>query len=167
MENRTHHGGMFIRSYVEVALPFAEVEATLLRMPGRWLSAAAIDADEWGASLLSKIGVGSRGAGLSRQVELHVDRPIRSPGKVLLPIRWHAVKARGLFPVMEAELVLTALGPDITQLALEGRYDPPFGVAGKIADRAVMHRVAEATVRGFVTRVAARLEGAANPALTR
>src|SRR6266480_4923771 len=40
------------------------------------------------------------------------------------------------------------------EIELSARYKPPFGLVGESLDRALLHRVAEATVRDFVERVA-------------
>ncbi|HEX5903035.1 MAG TPA: hypothetical protein VF028_07985 [Actinomycetota bacterium] len=36
-------------------------------------------------------------------------------------------------------------------------YEPPLGLVGRAADRALLHRVAEATFKDFLERVATRL----------
>jgi hypothetical protein len=59
-----------------------------------------------------------------------------------------------LFPMMTAELRLTRVGDDVTQIRLSGSYAVPFGSIGQIFDDAVLHRVAESTVQNFVLRVA-------------
>jgi hypothetical protein len=49
------------------------------------------------------------------------------------------------------------MGPARSQLSLSARYAPPRGAAGKLADRALLHRVAEATIQDFVDRTAEAL----------
>ncbi|HZD75078.1 MAG TPA: hypothetical protein VE776_14525, partial [Actinomycetota bacterium] len=44
-----------------------------------------------------------------------------------------------------------------TQLAISGRYDPPLGTVGRTIDRIALHRIAEATIKDFLDRVAATL----------
>jgi hypothetical protein len=61
--------------------------------------------------------------------------------------------------MMEAELVLTPLGPDLTHVTFRGSYDPPLSGFGAVLDRIALHRVAESTVRSFLQRLAAALEG--------
>ena len=39
------------------------------------------------------------------------------------------------------------------QLAISARYDPPLGAVGRAIDRALLARVAEATVKDFLDRV--------------
>jgi hypothetical protein len=42
-----------------------------------------------------------------------------------------------------------------------GRYDPPLGAFGREIDRMLLHRLAEASVRFLLTRIAQRVEEAA------
>jgi hypothetical protein len=58
---------------------------------------------------------------------------------------------------MDADLMIEPLGPDLTQLSFQGSYTPPFGVPGLLLDRWVLHRVAEASVKNLVDRVAKAL----------
>ncbi|MGO8958430.1 MAG: hypothetical protein ACLQFR_13830 [Streptosporangiaceae bacterium] len=48
----------------------------------------------------------------------------------------------------------TVAAPEWTELRLDGVYRPPFGAAGAGLDRAILHRVATATIRAFVTQLA-------------
>lgn len=52
------------------------------------------------------------------------------------------------------------MGVATTQLGLSASYEPPLGLVGKIANRALLHRVAEITVKEFVEKIAARLTAA-------
>jgi hypothetical protein len=62
-----------------------------------------------------------------------------------------------LIPSLEADIELGELGPGRTQLSISARYTPPLGPLGHALDRALLHRVAEATVKDFLDRVAERL----------
>jgi len=42
---------------------------------------------------------------------------------------------------------------------MAGSYRPPLGSLGQALDRAILHRVAAATIRRFVVQVAARIGG--------
>lgn len=44
-----------------------------------------------------------------------------------------------------------------SQLAINVRYQPPLGRLGALADRALLNRVAEASIKDFMDRVAERL----------
>jgi len=75
-----------------------------------------------------------------------------------LALRWEATGAGGkLFPVLDADLILADIGAQGTLVALTGVYRPPLGALGQALDRAVLHRVAAATIKGFLARVAAQL----------
>jgi hypothetical protein len=56
---------------------------------------------------------------------------------------------------------LVAVGPAQSRLSFEASYDPPVGALGQLADWALMHRVAEASVREFVLRTAGSLRSRA------
>ena len=87
----------------------------------------------------------------------------------MFPLRWAASGASGLFPSLDADLEVAPLRPGRTQLAMSARYDPPFGAVGRAIDRAVLSRVAEATLKDFLDRVAEMIaekrDGSALPEL--
>jgi hypothetical protein len=62
-----------------------------------------------------------------------------------------------LLPRLDAELELAPLGRHRTQLAISGRYEPPLGTVGRTVDRLALHRIAEATIKDFLDRVATTL----------
>lgn len=100
-----------------------------------------------------KARVGPTGA-VAKSVNLEVGRPEIHRRGVVYPVRWSANGAGALFPDLRAELVLSKLGPDHTSITLDGTYEPPLGAVGRFLDRTVMSRVAEATVRNWVDRLA-------------
>ena len=48
----------------------------------------------------------------------------------------------------------------MTQLSLSGRYQPPLGLIGRTIDKALFSRVAEATIKDFIDRLARAIEAA-------
>jgi len=148
---------MFLRAYVELHLPITKVEEALLRTPAEWIPGLASSAEEHGDQLLAEVGFPVSGLQVGKQDEIEMGPPVRTPGRTWLPVTWRATGPRGIFPTLEGELEVAALGPQLTQLGLSARYKPPFGVLGDSLDRALLHRVAEATVRAFVERVAVAL----------
>jgi hypothetical protein len=76
---------------------------------------------------------------------------------LVYPIHWTATGATMLFPELDADLVLAKRGSKSTSITLRGTYKPPLGPIGKLADRAVLGRVAEATIRNWVDRLASAL----------
>lgn len=145
---------MFIYYYVHLDAPFRTVERRLLRVVSR-LDGMAAAAYREGEALCAQMGYGGAARPtVAKAVRFDVGRPLRGDAETEIPITWKATGTPGLFPAMEAGIVVAALGPDLTQLALRGSYDPPLGVVGKALDRAALHRVAEASVKGFVDRIA-------------
>lgn len=155
---------MFIYYFVHLNRPFSEARGELLEVLSG-LDQMATAAYREGEEIRARIGVGESPA-VAKTVRLEVGEPVGEEETMLLPIVWEATGTPGLFPRMDAEVVLAALGPVLTQLSLRGSYRPPLGPIGRVLDRALLHRVAEASVKGFVDRVARTIEGASISAQT-
>jgi hypothetical protein len=157
---------MFARYFVELTLPTERVAALLTEAPGPWLPGLAEHANQRGDELLADVGFGER-IRVARRVAITMGRPERAGSKTLIPIRWVASSGAGLFPSLDADLEVAPLGSDRTQLAMSARYDPPLGAVGRAIDRVLLSRVAEATLKDFLDRVAAALsapgDGRAGP----
>jgi hypothetical protein len=145
---------VFIRYFIEIARPGAEVEAELLASPGTWSAEPARGAEARGQELLAAVGFGPPGARIDKHVELQFGEPVRFPSKTILPMSWKPAGLKALFPRLEADIEVGELGPERTQLSISARYTPPLGLLGRALDRALLHRVAEATVKDFLDRVA-------------
>jgi hypothetical protein len=59
-----------------------------------------------------------------------------------------------LFPVLDANVILIPVDENESQLALAGAYRPPFAAVGGGLDRVLLHRVASATARLLLERIA-------------
>jgi hypothetical protein len=94
---------------------------------------------------------------VGKTVTLDAGEAIERNEVTIVPIKWQATGSPGLFPGLEADLEVAAIGPMFTQLTLRGRYEPPLGTLGRQIDRLLLHRVAEATVRSFMRRLAESL----------
>ena len=149
---------MFLRTYVVVARRFAEVEAEMATGAENWLPDMAKDANGDGEKLLSELGFDLGKRRIGSRIKVEIGAPKTTAGLMFLPIRWRSATEAGLFPTLEGELEVAALGSARTQLGLSANYEPPLGLMGKIADRALFHRVAEVTVKDFLERIGARLE---------
>jgi len=144
---------MFARYFVELPISREEVERALSRDPRLWLPGLAERATHRGDLLLADVGFGEA-VRIKRTVVVELGEPVRSGSKTVFPLRWAASGAAGLFPSLDADLEVAPLGPGSTQLAMSARYVPPFGSIGRVIDRAVLSRVAEATLKDFLDRVA-------------
>jgi hypothetical protein len=112
--------------------------------------------EAYGGAIAGFARVGA--AGLSKLVRVQACELADTTDSAGLAIRWEAAgSGSGLFPVLDADVRLTPAGEHLTLLTLTGSYRPPFGRAGEAVDRAVMHRIAAATVRNFIATMAAVL----------
>jgi hypothetical protein len=145
---------MFVYYYVHLAVPAQLASARLKALTG--LEGEAEAAYREGEDLRARLSPHD-GAFLTKAVRLTIGAPQHGPGEISLPITWVAVGTPGLFPRMDADLVLTDLGSDLTQLTFRGSYRPPLGSVGRVVDRTILHRVAESCVKSFVDRLARAL----------
>jgi hypothetical protein len=144
---------MFVRYFVELPTSPESVERILTRSPQSWLPGLASIAKERGDTLLAEVGFGSH-VRIDRQVTIQIGPPTHLGTTVVIPLAWTPVHAAGLLPSLDADLEIASLGTDRTQLAINARYEPPLGMMGRGVDRAILHRVAEATLKDFLDRVA-------------
>jgi hypothetical protein len=151
---------IFIRYYVELPHPRAVLEAALLSASESLIPGIALVADDRGQHLLAEVGFAVDGHRVSKHVEIDVGKPVASATRTWLPITWRATGPAGLFPVLEGELELASLGAHLTQLSLSGRYQPPLGLVGRTIDKALLSRVAEATIKDFIDRLGSAIEAA-------
>lgn len=148
---------MFTYYYVQVHRSLDDLEgrfATFFTRFNSWAEAAYRDGEELRAS----ISVGAGPASMAKTVRMQVGDPVRSAEETTVPIVWEATGPSGMFPKMRGKLTLAAIGPDLTQLAFRGDYEPPLGAIGRALDKVVMHRIAESSVKGFVDRIGMALE---------
>jgi hypothetical protein len=143
-----------LHDYAFVPVPAEWVCARIIADRREWLSGFAAGAAHEGESLRLRVGpIGSLPM-LSKTVTLQPDQPIVRGEATIVPLTWRATGSQGIFPVLNADLEVSALSPRITYLTLRGRYEPPFGAIGQRLGRSLLHRVAEATIRSFMRRLA-------------
>jgi hypothetical protein len=112
----------------------------------------------WGEGI-ARIGPSGPVRGLSKLVHVRVTEPVQRGAVMALAMRWEAIGASGrLFPILDADITLIPDGDDATLIGLQGVYGPPAGAAGQMLDRLILHRIAAATIRSFLSRVAAAIE---------
>lgn len=146
---------MFVgaETVLDVTFDVARMRLANLARTG-WLAGASGDAyGEWGQGL-ARVGPLGSAPGVSRLVEVRLRDVVMHESSAVLALRWEAVgPGGGLFPVLDADIKLTPHGESETLMAMTGAYRPPLGAVGAALDRAVMHRVAVASVQSFVSRV--------------
>ena len=160
---------MFVGDEVRLEVSFAAAQARMANLTrGGSLLSASRDAYGEGIAGLARVGPLGSTPGLSRLVEVHVRDLAAGDDSAGLALRWEATGPGGrLFPALDADLTLRPAGEQATLLTLVGAYRPPLGSLGAGLDRAILHRVAAATIRSFLNRVADAIvhpAGAAAPA---
>jgi hypothetical protein len=157
---------VFVGDEVQLEVGFAVARDRLRQLvEGGALLGTSEDAYDHGTIGLERVGV----PGLSKLVRVQVRELAWTDQSVGLAIRWEATgPGGGLFPVLDADLTMAPVGERVTILTLAGAYRPPLGAMGAALDRAILRRVASATIRAFLAQVAHRITGqpAANGATT-
>ncbi len=148
---------MFVRYYLDLPVAFEDAEASLLDDPGTWVPGMLEAAEDRGERLLAEVGFALDTRRIDKEIEIALGEPYRLTSKTLLPMTWRATGPERLFPQLDADLEVAALGPRRTQLSISARYRPPLGAFGRALDRAMLHRVAEATIKDFLDRVGERV----------
>ena len=143
---------MFVGDEVRLDVGFAVARSRLLRL-GEGDALLATSAGAYGPGL-TRVGV----AGASKLVWVHARMLSWTNISAVLALRWEAIGPDGgLFPVLDADLTLTAAGAG-AMLTLAGAYRPPLGPLDQAPDRAILNRVAVTTIRNFLLEVAAQLD---------
>jgi hypothetical protein len=147
---------MFLRHSVHINQSIESCRQQLREPPGSWLPGPVTPLSQEGHFEVP-VGLGGPAPLISKKVELTVGQAVASGDWLTIPVSWRATGPSHLFPVLDGELRLEPVDPAVSRLMLSGTYRPPFGTLGREIDAAVLHSVAEATVKSFAEGVAARV----------
>jgi len=148
---------MFVQDFQLIDRPYPQVAGDLRVDPGAVLAQSIGPASEASEHLRTRVGPASWPALLTRTVELHLGllRPFRDG--LIVAFSWDSPHACSVLPHLDADLEIAPFGVERTEAILRGRYQAPGGVIGRGVDEAVLHRIAEATLRSFLVEVCRRL----------
>ncbi len=149
---------VFIQDFVDVEQTGDLVSERLSEGQG-WLARLASDAGDDAHSQLVRLGPSALGDLVTREVRVRLGPPTPLEDGVVVPLRWEDARRPSLFPVLDGNLQVAPLGLERTRLVLYASYRPPFEGLGRALDQALLHRVAESTVRSFLHKVAETLDG--------
>ena len=135
----------------------ANVVSTRLRSENSWLVPHVDAAHAEEEKVLVRIGPVDS-SWLGKVVAIDFATPRGTDDDLTLPVSWEATGPSGLFPRFKGELHVTALDPERSELSLTGHYRPPLGRAGQVLDETLLVRVAHATMRSLLRRMARVLE---------
>jgi hypothetical protein len=162
--HRDDGGWREIRRYAYVERPYEQAWALLAGAPRLVLGGEA--APEAGVGQV-ELHVRRAGLELKRPVRVYLAGVVCTETRAELALRWEDAGHPGLFPVLEARLELTPVAFGLapaTHVGLVGRYRPPFGAFGGVADRLFGADVVDDSVGTFVEDLARRLETMLEPA---
>jgi hypothetical protein len=147
---------MFIAGELVLDVGFPAAQARLVNLARRGgLSGASGVACADGLSAVVRVGPFGDAAAASKLVRVRYLDPVCRGDVMTLALRWEATGVTGaLFPVLDADITLTPAGHQATRLALAGCYRAPLGGLGAGLDKAILNRVATATIRALLRNVA-------------
>ncbi len=76
-----------------------------------------------------------------------------------IPLSWKADPLAGLFATFEGDIEIEDLDHDMISIAVVGRYRPPAGMLGGLADRLLLSELAEITAERIVRGLVGALSG--------
>jgi hypothetical protein len=145
---------MYIQHSVHINRPVEQCSAALERGPRTWFPRLQ-------AGNASAVGLRVAGISVRKRVTVQLGEPETKGAWTNVPISWKATFPEQLFPVLVGRLELIPVDPGVTRLTVSGMYEPPLGRLGALIDDAVMHSVAEATVREVTESIGKQLESIA------
>lgn len=149
-------GSLFVHDFVDVSCPI-EVAQQWCHGDGKRLEPLAISAGADANELLVKMGPSWAFGALSKEVRVTLGTCRERGTGIAVSIRWLAAQLPTLFPVLDGDLEFAPIGPSQVRVILSASYVAPLGELGRRLDRALLHRVAESTVRSFLVRLAQSL----------
>jgi hypothetical protein len=91
---------------------------------------------------------------VTRLVRVRFRETAARDGRAVCAIRWEAAgPGSSPFPVLDADITLAAAAGQATRVTLAGVYRPPPGGLGAAPGRAIIDRVATATVQSLLRQV--------------
>ena len=150
---------VFFAEQVRIGLPLDTAAVRLANLTrGGGLAGASHRAYRDGTEAMLRVGPLGDVPALTKLVHVRFLDPAWSERGMTVGFRWEAAGGTtALFPVLDADLVLSPVSPGTCTLACSGVYRPPLGRVGAAADRAVMGRVAAATIRSLLQHLAAEI----------
>lgn len=156
-------GWLTIRHFAYVERSFRDVRRAIAAAPQRVLA----DSPGRGEAPTAELRVRRIGFDIARDVRMVVGDVEVGIHSARLPIRWEDATRPALFPILDATLEVAPVNAgrrSMTQVGLFGRYRPPFGRLGALADNIAGHGIVLESVEWFLDELVGRLEAALPPA---
>ncbi len=134
---------MHVEHSIHLQHPIDAVSAALLEATPKWFPEA--------------VGLHMAGIPVRKKVVVGFGEAARLSTWAVVPVSWKATSAEKLFPAMAGKVAVAPVSKEETRLTVSGMYEPPFGRLGEELNAAVMHKVAERTVRELADSIAQKL----------
>ena len=144
---------MLLHDFAFVPVPAERICARIAADHGDWLTGLAAGAAHEGESLRRSVGPMDSLPMLSETVTLNAGESKANGATTVVRLFWLATAPQGTLPVLNADLEVAALNPEMTELTLRASYEPSLKGLDQRPDRLIIHRIAEATVRSFMRRL--------------
>lgn len=144
---------MYITHTVHIPHSMSDCVAAVARGPRTWFPDLNDDRR-------SRVGVTVAGIALRKRVAVELGSLIQDGSWAEVPITWKATVAKPFFPIFNGKVQLAPVDPTVTRLTVSGMYKPPLGRLGMELDEALMHNVADATVRQLADSISRQLDKA-------
>lgn len=151
------HGWRTIRHFAYVDRAFRDVRRAVAAAPQSILT----DAPEATGVGTAELRVRRAGFELGRDVRMVIGDIEVGIHSARLPIRWEDATRPALFPILDATLEVAPVRAGrhaMTQLGLFGRYRPPFGRLGGLADNLAGHQIVVESVERFLDDLVDRFQ---------
>ena len=153
VRRRIRRKALYVQHSVHIQHPVKASTAALIEGSPKWFP-------RQGGKNVARVGLHVAGVPLRKRVVLELGDPVKTSTWTVIPINWKATFPEKLFPEMTGKIELAPTDADVTRLTVSGMYQPPLGKLGEQLDEALMHNVAEATVKELAESIAERVEKA-------
>ena len=141
---------MFVQHTVHIEQPLKACTDALVQGPPKWFLRT-------GGKNASTVGLHVAGVPVRKRVVVELGEPEVTSTWTVIPLTWKATFLEKLFPTMTGKIELAPTDTNVTRLTVSGMYEPPLGRLGEQLDDALMHNVAEGTVKELAESIAQRL----------
>lgn len=155
---------MFVHDFAYVARSFSDVSTMVLEASAADLAGNFRQAFASGEAMRITVGIPGDGE-IEGAPRVHLGSPLLGDGYVTVPMIVDGQGRTPVIPRLFAELKVSRLGAELTQLTLSGTFDSPLAPLGDLPERSDIQRVAEAVVRGFLRSLTVEIRDRAMSAM--
>ena len=142
---------MYIKHSVHIQQPVKACTEALLGGPAKWFPRLT-------GKNVTAVGLHVAMVPVRKRVVVELGEPVKTATWTVIPVNWKATFPSKLFPTMTGKVELAPVDVGETRVTVSGMFQPPLGKVGEQLHEAVMHSVAEGTVKELAESIAKRIE---------